>query len=55
MKNDVYGDLTNVKGAVVKELKAIYDLRVPRDQITTAELDDVMLRLTAALGREFAL
>ena len=54
MKNDVYGDLTNVKGAVVKELKAIYDLRVPRDQITTAELDDVMLRLTAALGREIA-
>ena len=54
MKKEVYGDLTHVKGAIVKELKAIYELRVPREQLTTAELDAVLLNLTAAFGREIA-
>ena len=54
MKNVVYGDLTNVKGALVKELEALYDVRVPREQLTTVELDAAMLELTAALGREIA-
>ena len=54
MKKTVFGDLTNVKDAITKELEAIYEMRVPRDQVTTIELDDVMLDLTSKLGREIA-
>ena len=54
MKKNVFGDLTNVKDAITKELEAIYEMRVPRDQVTTIELDDVMLDLTSKLGREIA-
>ena len=54
MKKEVYGDLTNVKGAIVKELEALYEMRVPREQLATAELDAAMVGITEAIGREVA-
>ena len=54
MKHEVYGDLTNVKGYLVKELEALYEAVVPREQLTTPELDEKLLDLTDALGREIA-
>lgn len=54
MKHIVHGDLTNVKGVIVKKLEAIYEMQVPRTQLTTVELDEVLLDLTAELGREIA-
>ena len=54
MNHEVYGDLTNVKGYLVKELEALYEAVVPREQLTTPELDEKLLDLTDALGREIA-
>ncbi|MDY6268966.1 MAG: GTPase HflX [Selenomonadaceae bacterium] len=54
MKHEVYGDLTNVKGHLVKSLEDLYNEEVPREQLTTPELDEKLLALTDALGREIA-
>ena len=50
----VNGDLANIKTYVLEKLKALYDLRVPIGQLSTRELNESMLEITAATEREVA-
>ena len=50
----VNGDLANIKTYVLEKLKGLYDLRVPIGQLSTRELNENMLNITADTDREVA-
>ena len=50
----VNGDLANIKTYVLEKLKGLYDLRVPIGQLSTRELNENMLDITADTDREVA-
>ncbi|MCR5757989.1 MAG: GTPase HflX [Selenomonas sp.] len=50
----VNGELANIKTYVLEKLKALYDLQVPSGQISTRELNEEMLAITADTDREVA-
>ncbi|MBQ1614718.1 MAG: GTPase HflX, partial [Selenomonas sp.] len=50
----VNGDLANIKTYILEKLQALYDLRVPIGQLSTRELNESMLAITADTDREVA-
>jgi len=50
----VNGDLANIKTYILEKLQALYDLRVPIGQLSTRELNESMLSITADTDREVA-
>ena len=50
----VNGDLANIKTYVLEKLKGLYALRVPIGQLSTRELNENMLDITADTDREVA-
>ena len=51
----VNGEIEGIRQSVLETLDALYDMRLPQDQLWTRELLDILATVTAQINREIAL
>ena len=50
----IQGEIQNLKPHIKQELESLYDLSVPVGQLSTKELNERLVAVTEAIGREVA-
>lgn len=50
----IYGNVEGVKNITLDKLEKVYDMKVPRDEICSEELIDIICEVTVTLGREIS-
>lgn len=50
----IYGNIEGIRNVILERLEALYDLKLPKDEILNSELTEVLCDVTKLVGREIS-